>query len=141
MQQQTDFQKEFREAMEAVMYPKESIAPAFVQLLPLALSFETPKTIECSWDMFKALLTWDGESDLNLHQISFAINSVTFRSIQELQLTVEDYIEAGNQMMNMTKVWNDLIQPIRNTLKRKQEAMQRIATPGGNGKIRQIGKA
>lgn len=131
-QNQQDFEKLFRNELEAVPFefkPEELIffKPIFKRILTLSSLYELDTDIETHTKLWNELKKSDTEPGFNLFNISCLLNTLPRKNPLELGVEVSFYNQILQDLKVLTDRWNALVTPIRTKLMNKlqtQAALQ-----------------
>lgn len=144
---------EMREFLSNNLFPVESIPENFNSHKDFALTYETPKSLNTSNANFRQLLAEELRTEYALHEMLTIITAMENRTYAEyLQYYIGDgntpkvvggYIAYLEDLEAVTKVFNGIVKPFKESLDRKYETLHRIqhGTPAGKTKEFIAGKA
>lgn len=145
MNAQADYNYEMKDFLSQEMFPSDALPEKFHQYREFALSFETPKSMNIINAIFRGLIAPQvvKRKELALYEVHTVILAMEKRTQREYDPWAghrHAYIEFLEDLEAMTTVFNDIVAPKADTLKRKYQAMERIKHGTPNGKNIHIGK-
>lgn len=120
------YNKEFQKRLSEIPFPVEKIDVRFNSWKRSAFRHESPHSCGVTPDIyFQALEKTDGYSLLDFANIS---NIIEKKTPDQLRMSFKEYREMQDALTDMSKVWEELVSPIREAVKKKIEIM---STHGG----------
>lgn len=120
------YNKEFQKRLSEILFPADKLDGRFNGWKRMAFRHETPHSCGISIEVyFRAVDKTDGYSLLEFANIS---NILEKKTPHQLGMSFKEYREMQDALTEMSKVWNELVSPIREAVKKKIEIM---STHGG----------
>ncbi len=140
MNEQQDFEIELRKELDK-FFPDELIPKDFHLYAARALQHQTLPSLKIGIETYEKLMLYvSGSIDkLTFFEVSFLINAIgsatPFQLIKEGD-TGTDYVSIQREIIQLSKKWNEIVEPIKESTRRKVNAkVIRGMNPVSNGKI------
>lgn len=138
-----DFETKFREELQKVEFPQDSIVDSFYDYKGIAIASKSIMKLGCDVDTYEKLIGITSGTSIDLYTISFAINAIEQSSPFDLDLQPNEYLDLIKQTRVMASKWNELVEPIKkrvsDELQPKGARPPMSVIPNGRGD-RKIGK-
>lgn len=122
-----DFETKFREELQNVEFPQDSIVDSFHDYKGIAIASKSIMKLGCDVETYEKLIGITPDTPIDLYTISFAINAIEQSSPFELDLQPNEYLEVIKQTRVMADKWNELVEPIKQRV--SQEMQPKAARP------------
>lgn len=116
---QKAFEAKFREELQKVEFPKESLNYDVLAYLSAAMQAKSAVSVGCPAEVYQQLVdnaAVGTVSNWNLYNISFALNLIEDSTPQDLCLSLHTYAQLIRDTRAMATVWNDVVDPIKQKL-------------------------
>lgn len=118
-----DFDKLFRTELESVKFQLTGnelliLEPIWKQMLYKCSLLDFDIDVKTHAELFDKLINYSNV-DFNLFSISHLLNTLTKKSPSDLDLRIEQYVEAVKVTQTLTTRWNEIVLPIRTKLMNK----------------------
>lgn len=145
MQQQNPaeiFKNEITKNLRETVF-EEEINNQLKVLFISALGKESLASMECDYETFVELFSVFKEENISLYHLSFFINMMQRKSMDDLNYTtVEDYLAVQKQINDLSEEWNKIVKPIKNRISRKIQAKAnmggRILSPTSKHNLKKL---
>lgn len=131
-------EKEFEEFM-LTGFPVEHLNESVLRHRLRAISFENPKSLNCTWAIFKSICV-DVIGNITIQQMGFILNSITNRTAKDLQLDIQFaftdeqpknthlslYVDLQDAAFAMAAKWNELVQVQQARIEEKYSNMAEL---------------
>ena len=125
------FEELFRKELENNYFPVEKVDEDVRYYFPLILMVCSPQMLNCDVKTYSSLVDKVNADDeqLNLYEISFLLNAYAALPAREFDLKPTEYRDLINDVQEMSKVWNELVTPIRKKVENKLMTEQSLQMP------------
>jgi hypothetical protein len=135
--QQQNFEKLFRTELESVKFELttnefNSLKGVWKSILYKCSLLDLDIDVKTHNEIFDKLINCS-DVDFNLFSISHLLNTLTKKSPYDLDLRIEEYVEAVKVTQELTTRWNEIVLPIRDKLLNKLQTQAALQIPN-NGK-------
>lgn len=115
--------KEFMEALNEP-FPIELIHRDYYMRSADMITYESPKTLQTSWNTFKRLLT--GDIEQSIAEVGIGLNAITNRTMVESGLVYGSYIDMQDWAFGMAAEWNKIVSTTQQRINSKYSTMLKL---------------
>lgn len=124
MENQKDFNAEFKKQLKKTAFPKEQVIDAVIEHSFAMFNAKSLHELNIDAGDYNEVLVAISNDELSLYEMSHILNNLPGMSPKDLGITINEYTALMLQVEEMGKRWKEIMKPIQQKL---MNEMNRIA--------------
>lgn len=137
MENQKDFNAEFKKQLKKTAFPKEQVIDAVIEHSFAMFNAKSLHELNIDAGDYNEVLLAISNDELSLYEMSHILNNLPGMSPKDLGITINEYTALMLQVEEMGKRWKEIMKPIQQQL---MNEMNRIAAEEEAKAAKQNGK-